>query len=63
MKKELPEETPLLDAEEARMETVRKAAECRYNDAVICGLYQKDPERCARFALFLRVPRWSRSAR
>ena len=48
MKKELPEETPLLDAEEARMETVRKAAECRYNDAVICGLYQKDPERCAR---------------
>jgi hypothetical protein len=47
MKKELPSDPPLLDAEEAYMETVRKAAECRHNDAVICGLYQKDPERCA----------------
>ncbi len=32
----------------ARMETVRKAAECRYNDGVICGLYEKEPERCER---------------
>ena len=30
------------------MKTVRKAAECKYNDGVICGLWNKDPSRCAR---------------
>lgn len=48
MKKQLPEETPLLDAQEAQMELIRRAAECKYNDGVICGLWDKDPSRCAR---------------
>ena len=48
MKKQLPEETPLLDAQEAQMELIRRAAECKYNDGVICGRWDKDPSRCAR---------------
>ena len=48
MKKQLPEEPPLLDAQEAQMELIRRAAECKYNDGVICGLWDKDPSRCAR---------------
>ncbi|MBQ9686284.1 MAG: hypothetical protein IJV41_07055 [Oscillospiraceae bacterium] len=48
MKKEAGGAAPMLDAEAAHMEMVRKAAECKYNDGVICGLYQKNPEKCVR---------------
>lgn len=39
---------PLLDVQEAQMELIRRKAECKFNDGVICGLWDKDPERCAR---------------
>lgn len=41
-------DTPLLDVQEAQMELIRRKAECKFNDGVICGLWEKDPERCAR---------------
>ena len=30
------------------MKLIRRKAECKFNDGVICGLWDKDPERCAR---------------
>ena len=48
MKKQLSGDTPLLDVQEAQMELIRRKAECKFNDGVICGLWEKDPERCAR---------------
>ncbi len=41
MKKQLPEETLLLDVQEAQMELIRRKAECKFNDGVICGLWEK----------------------
>lgn len=48
MPKHDKEETPLLDAQEAQMELIRRAAECKYNDGVVCGLWKKEPSRCDR---------------
>lgn len=46
MKKNLPKDTRM-DTLETQMEVIRRAAECKYNDGVICGLYEKNPEKCA----------------
>ncbi len=46
--KEQHEEPVLLDAEEARMELLRRLAGCRFGGDVICGLWDKSPERCGR---------------
>ena len=48
MKKQLSGDQPLLDVQEAQMKLIRRKAECKFNDGVICGLWDKDPERCAR---------------
>ena len=48
MKKQLSGDQPLLNTQEAQMELIRRKAECKFNDGVICGLWEKDPERCAR---------------
>ena len=48
MKKLLSGDPPLLNAEETHMEMVRRAAECKYNDGVICGLWEKNQGRCKR---------------
>lgn len=42
------EEVLLLDAEEAQMEVLRRLAGCQYRSDVICGLWDKSPERCGR---------------
>lgn len=48
MQKHDNREPHLLDVQEAQMELIRRKAECKFNDGVICGLWEKDPERCAR---------------
>lgn len=41
-------DAPLLDAEAEQMEVLRRVAGCRYGSDVICGLWEKNPERCGR---------------
>ena len=46
--KEMKEEPALVDAEAAQMEVLRRLAGCRFGSDVICGLWDKSPERCGR---------------
>lgn len=48
MKKESEQSEELMDSEATRMELVKRAAECRYSENVICGLWEKNPARCER---------------
>ena len=48
MRKGHKENTTLMNVNEAQMELLRRKAECKYNEGVICGLWEKDPDRCAR---------------
>lgn len=49
MSEETIKGTPLLDAEEAQLELLRKKVGCRFNqEGVICGLWENNPARCER---------------
>lgn len=47
LEKNLSKDTRM-DTLETQMEVIRRAAECKYNVGVICGLWEKDPGRCER---------------
>lgn len=47
MKKNLSEDVRM-NAQETQMKLLRRLAGCRFGSDVICGLWDKSPERCGR---------------